>query len=125
MNKVQDSIFQDAKWITRSPWIQWRTEDNPELFPPSPYIARSFVIDKALKKATLSIAGLGQAAYYLNGMRIPDSYRPTQVTNPTLAVIYRSFDLTALLKSGRTRIGVTLGNNRYNDMRVSRWRSTT
>ena len=125
MNKVQDSIFQDAKWITRSPWIQWRTEDNPELFPPSPYIARSFVIDKALKKATLSIAGLGQAAYYLNGMRIPDSYRPTQVTNPTLAVIYRSFDLTALLKSGRNRIGVTLGNNRYNDMRVSRWRSTT
>lgn len=118
-------MFENAKWITRSPWIRWGIENNPELFPPSPYITRSFVIEKQLDKAMLHIAGLGQAAYYLNGDRIPDSYRPTQVANPMLTVLYRSFDITALLKSGRNRIGVTLGNNLYNDRRVSRWRSTT
>lgn len=125
MENEQLSLFKQAKWITRSPWIEWRTENDPERFPPSPYIARSFEVKKPPQKAVLHIAGLGQAAYYLNGSRIPDSYRPTQVTNPTMTVLYRSFDITALIKEGRNRIGVTLGNNRYHDRRVSRWSSTT
>ena len=62
MENEQRSLFQQAKWITRSPWIEWRTENDPERFPPSPYLARSFEVKKPPQKAVLHIAGLGQAA---------------------------------------------------------------
>lgn len=118
-------MFENAKWITRTPWIKWDFAKDPAELPPSPYLARTFTVKKPLKTATLHIVGLGQAAYYLNGARIPDSVRPTQPSAPIRTVVYNTYDLTALLHEGQNRLGVILGNNAYNDTGVPRWRSTT
>lgn len=115
-------MFENAKWITRTPSVRWGFEDDPAKLPPSPYLARTFTVKKPLKTATLSAAGLGQAAYFLNGARLPDSHRPTDPTAPIKAVIYRTFDLSALLHEGQNRFGAMLGNNGYNDPRVVRFR---
>ena len=48
---------------------------------PSPYIAKSFTLTQKPSKAILNICGIGDAAYFLNGKRIPDSIRPTYISN--------------------------------------------
>lgn len=115
-------MLENAKWITRTPITRWGFEEDPAKLPPSPYIARSFTVKKPLRAAELAVAGLGQAAYFLNGARLPDSHRPTEPTAPIVAVIYRTYDLTALLHVGVNRFGAILGNNAYNDPRIARWR---
>ena len=118
-------MFENAKWITRTPWIKWDFAKDPALLPPSPYLARAFVVEKPLASAVLNIVGLGQAAYYINGERIPDSVRPTHTFAPVRTVVYNTYNVTDLLREGKNRFGVTLGNNAYNDTGVTRWRSTT
>lgn len=51
--------------------------------------------------ATLSIAAHGQGVSYINGVRVPDSYRLTQPKNPMKTVPYRVYDLTDMLQPGR------------------------
>lgn len=60
------------------------------------------------------MCGLGDAAYYLNGKRIPDSIRPTHISNLNRTVIYNVFDITEELNEGKNRIGAILGNFRLN-----------
>ena len=104
-------MFEHAKWITRKPWKVWsfpKNRDNP----PSPYLARNFSIDKAnTSRVILSAVGYGQAAYYLNGSRIPNSLLPTQPTDPTVTVFYNQYDITDLVCDGENRLGFLLGKN--------------
>lgn len=104
-------MFEHAKWITRKPWKVWsfpKNRDNP----PSPYLARNFSIDKAnTSRVILSAVGYGQAAYYLNGSRIPNSLLPTQPTDPTVTVFYNQYDITDLVCDGENRLGILLGKN--------------
>lgn len=117
-------MFENAKWITRYPWVEWSINDDPILNPPSPYMTRDFSINSEVLSAVLNICGLGQAAYYLNGERIPDSYLPTVPCKPVKGVAYNSYDITCLIKPGKNRIGVILGNNGYNDIGTSTIRSS-
>jgi alpha-L-rhamnosidase len=116
-------MLNNAKWITRNPWVEWCLEYNPELFPPASYLAKTFTVKKGLKSAKFDAVGLGQAVYYINGKRLENSYRPTHPTNPLKAVIYTTFELTDKLSEGSNRIGVILADIGYNDIDISRWRS--
>lgn len=37
-------MFENAKWITRTPSVRWGFEEDPAKLPPSPYLARSFTV---------------------------------------------------------------------------------
>lgn len=117
-------MFEQAKWITRNPWIEWGYTDDPWKNLPSPWIARTFFVKDAVERVTVYVCGLGQAAYYVNGARIPDSYLPTVPFCPTKTVVYTAYDITAMIRSGNNRFGAVLGNNGYNDIAVSRMRSS-
>ena len=69
-------MFENAKWITRKPWLEWRMLSYEEL-PPAPYLTKSFDVEKDVASAVLNIVAYGQGAYFINGKRIPDSYLPT------------------------------------------------
>ena len=116
-------MFEKAKWITRYVKTDWGWGNDPFKEPPSPYMTRDFEISERVRKATLNICGLGQAAYYVNGVRIPDSYLPTLPFDPMKTVIYNAYNITAMLKAGNNRLGAILGNNGYNDIGVSSARS--
>lgn len=121
-------MFDHALWITadpnnKDPNKKWNVRKELEEMPPAPYITRGFDVAQHLTSAIFSIAALGQGAYYLNGMRIPDSYQPTQPKNPMKTVPYRVYDVTDMLRPGRNRLGVILGNIGYNDLAVYNWRS--
>ena len=74
-------MFERALWITadpnnKDPNKKWNVRTKIEEMPPAPYITRGFDTAAKAVSATLSIAALGQGAYYINGVRVPDSYRP-------------------------------------------------
>ncbi len=102
-------MFEKAKWITANYVREWRHPDaaNPH---PSPYITKDFAIKKGAKSVVLSVCGLGQAAYYLNGKRLPDSVHPTHISDYTKSVVYNTFDLTELVRFGKNRFGAILGH---------------
>ena len=97
-----------------SKWINYIIEKEPciKKYEPSPYIAKTFSVKEKPVKAILNICGYGEAAYYLNGAVIPDSFRPTHPTTPSLTVIYNTYDITELLKKGNNRLGIILSRYR-------------
>ncbi|MBP3600381.1 MAG: family 78 glycoside hydrolase catalytic domain, partial [Clostridia bacterium] len=102
-------MFENAKWITRTPWIQWRMPSYEEL-PPAPYLTKSFDVEKAVASAVLNIVAYGQGAYFINGKRIPDSYLPTVHSLTDKTLVYSSYDLAGDIVKGKNKIGVVIGN---------------
>ena len=98
----------------KSKWINYVIENNEKIknYKPSPYIAKTFVLKEKPKRAILNICGYGEGAYYINGKVIPDSYRPTIPSLISKTIIYNSYDITEMLRDGKNRIGIVLGNYR-------------
>lgn len=103
-------MFENSKWITRKPWLQWRMPSYEEL-PPAPYLTKSFNVDKPMASAVLNIVAYGQGAYFLNGKRIPDSYLPTVHSMVAKTLVYSSYDITAEVMQGKNKLGVIIGND--------------
>lgn len=103
-------MFENAKWITRKPWIVWRIIPEWELSH-APYLVKSFDVAKKVSSAVLNIVGYGQGAYFINGKRIVDSYLPTVFSLTEKTVVYNSYDITEEIIAGKNKIGVILGNN--------------
>ena len=113
-------MFEKSKWIGYAskkpgPVIDVHGKDaNDVLSTPSPYIAKSFTLKEKPIKAILNIFGYGDAAYFLNGKRIPDSIRPTYPSIMDKTVIYNTYDVTNELNTGKNRLGAILGSFRVN-----------
>ena len=99
-------MFENSKWITGNSDTKTEFYDQT----PAPYLAKSFELEAKPYKATLNVCGLGEAAYFLNGEIIPDSYRPTVWTNVLKNVTYNTFDVTDILKEGRNRFTAIISN---------------
>lgn len=99
----------NSKWIGALDWRTWRHPSRTEP-PPSPYLIRDFSVAELPARATLLVAGLGQAAYYVNGRRLPDSIHPTPPSTYARSVFYRRYDLTPYLTVGKNRFGAVLGH---------------
>jgi len=78
-----------------------------------PILRKSFKVNKAVKSATLFIAGLGQFEASLNGEKIGDHFMDAGWTNYQKQALYVGFDITKQLKPGGNAIGVMLGNGFY------------
>lgn len=101
-------MFENAKWICR------RLDQEPEKYKffPNPYFIRDISLKGKVRKAVLYVCGLGQAAYYIDGERIPDSFRPTHPSEYRKTMIYNTFDITQQLREGNHRFGAVVGNYR-------------
>lgn len=105
-------MFENSKWINYS----LKKDPSVKTSLPSPYIAKTFSLKEKPSKAILNICGYGEGAYYINGSLIHDSFRPTIPSLISKTVIYNSYDITEMLKNGKNRIGIILGNYRcYKD----------
>ena len=101
-------MFENSKWISYS----LEKDPTAKNSLPSPYIVKTFSLKEKPSKATLNICGYGEGAYYINGSLIPGSFRPTIPSLISKTVIYNSYDITEMLKNGKNRIGIILGNYR-------------
>ncbi|QEM05275.1 Bacterial alpha-L-rhamnosidase [Mucilaginibacter rubeus] len=105
-----------AKWIGCDRGFAW---DSVSKFSrlSARYYRRGFNLNKAIKRATAYVVGLGHYELYLNGEAIGDQVLAEAPTDYTQSVKYNTFDVTACLKRGDNAIGTVLGNGRYFTMR--------
>lgn len=87
----------------------------------APYFRKEFVTDKKIERARLYISGIGYNVTYINGYKVGDQVLDPAFTRYDKSVLYRVFDVTALLKSGNNAIGAILGNGWYNMPSRSVW----
>ena len=98
-------MFERAKWIA-----------SPDTEQASPLFRREFSVRPGLKKAMLSVCGLGYGVITLNGTPVTEDVLTTPFTKFDSTVLYQTYDVTALLQEGKNAVGAMLGNGWYNDI---------
>lgn len=78
------------------------------------YLRRPFSTGgKEIKRAVLSISGLGAYTAFINGKPVSDDVLAPALTFYDNYVYFNTHDVTPMLRRGDNTIGVTLGNGRY------------
>lgn len=85
---------------------------------PARYLRREFAVAAPVRRAVVTLCGLGCCDLHLNGARVAGD----QVMNPAQTdfdktVLYQTFDVTAAIRPGPNAIGVVLGNGRFHALR--------
>ncbi len=91
---------------------------------PAIYLRRDFEVEKA-KSATLYIVGLGYFEAHINGKKVGNDFLSTPFTAYDKQILYRSFDVTEMIETGKNAIGVILGNGFYNCFTQDPWQTNT
>jgi alpha-L-rhamnosidase len=81
---------------------------------PTMLLRREFVVKPHLARAVIHLCGLGQYELTLNGRRVGDDLLAPGWTKYDKTVLYDTYDLTSLLRTGHNALGILLGNGMYN-----------
>ncbi|NBB76064.1 MAG: alpha-L-rhamnosidase, partial [Bacteroidetes bacterium] len=95
-------IHQD-EWIGK--WVS-----HPDSSVSAPLVRTEFEIGKPVKKATAFVTGAGYYELYLNGKKVGNHVLDPALTDFRKRILYETFDVTDLLRSGENGIGMWLGN---------------
>jgi len=115
----QQPGFDDSAWrparvlgpVGMPPWGAVRRAEERRL--PARSLRREFMVTKPVRRAIVSICGLGSSELVLNGRRVGD-----HVLSPALAeypkrVWYVTHDVTEHVREGRNAVAALLGNGRF------------
>lgn len=103
-------------WITSSAWnVAPRAGTATPILP---VFARDVVLDQGVTAATLTVAGLGLYAPTVNGRPASTAVLQPGPSDFAKSVEYRSYDVTALMRTGANRLGVALGTGIYDEVRL-------
>ncbi len=108
--------------VTSAHMTSWQLLDSvTPRYDPAPLLRKTFLVSKAVHSARLYVSGVGYAVSWLNGQRLGDAVLDPGWTNYDQDVLYRSFDVTALLKQGNNALGMMLGRGFYGMLANDRW----
>ncbi len=96
-----------AKWIGTPP----QPADSGET--PSPLLRREFRLHGRVRSARLYVTSLGLDQVFLNGRRVGDDELTPGWTSYHHRLLYRTYDVTALLHDGDNAVGAMLGDGWY------------
>lgn len=96
--------------------MEWITSHPDPIHDPAPLLRKGFAVEKPVKEALLFVTGLGNYQLFLNGKRIDGGALAPGVTDYNKRVLYNTYDLTTLLKSGRNSLGLMLGRGWLNEL---------
>ena len=94
----------DAKWIGSA------TKDGPDRLP---LLRREFNAPKPIRRAIVSVCGLGQYELRLNGSKVGDQVLDPGWTNYRKACLYTTYDVTEQVRNGKNCLAAMLGNGMY------------
>ncbi|MCP4643893.1 MAG: family 78 glycoside hydrolase catalytic domain, partial [bacterium] len=98
-------------------WIGYDTaalNEDPELIlPPSPYLRKTFRVDKKVRRATVYATSLGIFELSLNGKRVGDDVFTPGWTDYNKRVHYHTYDVTDIVQQGDNALGAILSNGWY------------
>ena len=78
-------------------------------------LARPFDVRPGLRRAAVNVCGLGQYEMTLNGKKVGDDLLTPGWTKYDRTCLYDTYDVTAMLQTGRNAAGLLLGNGMYNN----------
>ncbi|MGN7786348.1 family 78 glycoside hydrolase catalytic domain [Niabella sp. 22666] len=87
----------------------------------APVFRKTFTLSKKVIAARLYIAGLGYYEALINGNKVGREMLAPGWTSFDKTVLYRSMDITPMLKEGINAAGVMLGNGWYNPLPLRMW----
>jgi len=109
-----------AEWVTDSKAAVAEDsllyQDNP-----APLFRKEFLVNGAVRRATLYITGVGYYEASINGVKVGDHYLDPGWTDYRKTIPYNVFDVTGRLRGGRSCLGVELGNGWYNPLPLLMW----
>ena len=77
------------------------------------YLRKEFSLkDKAIKRATAYVAGIGLHEFYVNGQRMGDRVLTPVPSDYRKTIYYNTYDVTGAITK-KTCLGIALGNGRY------------
>jgi len=124
--RVWDGAMTASDWSQPAEWItslvepsrqkgSWIASPNTSLRSgPLPIFRKEFVIDRPLRQALAMISGAGFHELRVNGTKVGDHVLAPAWTNFRATMLYETFDVSPLLRSGRNALGVLIGNGFYN-----------
>ena len=80
---------------------------------PAASFRRSLTVSKEVSSARLYVTALGSYRMFLNGARVSDDVLTPDFTDYHKRVLYQTYDVTKLLKSGNNQISALLGDGWY------------
>ena len=81
---------------------------------PAVLLRRQVILDKKPVRATVYICGLGYYELYINGQRVGENRLDPAFTDYMRRVLYVTYDVSNLVKTGENAVSVMLGNGFYN-----------
>jgi alpha-L-rhamnosidase len=88
----------------------------------SPMLRKVFKVAGQVKRAQVSICGLGYYELFLNGSKVGDHVLDPTWTTYNKHVLYVTYDVAGSLEPGRNAFGVQLANGVYNQSHPDAWR---
>ena len=104
-----------GQWIGMDRAAEWDSDTQWSRLS-ARYLRKEFKTSKAIKQATVHIAGVGMYELFINGERVGEQVLAPVPTDYRKRITYNSFDVTELL-SADNAIGVSLGTGRFYTMR--------
>ncbi len=126
--RIWDQAGQPSAWSSPAEWTmglmaatdwhaQWIGRDDPaptaNVATPARWLRKEFTLEKPLRRALVSFAGLGTSELYVNGTKVGDAVLSPALSDYEKRVYYVTYDVTSSLKTGANALGVVLGNGRF------------
>ncbi|MFT3747512.1 MAG: family 78 glycoside hydrolase catalytic domain [Agriterribacter sp.] len=117
----RESWFETGK-LSSSDWTaSWITDEYDTTYSPSPMFRKVFDIKKPIASARCYISGLGYATLSFNGKSLTKNSLDPGFTDYGKRVLYMTYNISSLLKTGKNCIGVQLGNGWFNEQTPTVW----
>ena len=117
-NGWENKDFDDHAWKNAVVWMQEKgPEESPVLSPWLPdtvkELRKTFDVDGAIKSARLYATALGSYELFLNGKRVSNDVMAPGWTDYRERILYQTYDVTDLVKSGSNLLGALLAPGWY------------
>jgi alpha-L-rhamnosidase len=104
-------LLQRHDWTAQ--WISAPLAGGPRTSSPAPFFRKPFEMSKRVASARLYITALGVYEAYINGTRVSEDIFNPGWTEYKKRVVYHTYDVTALLRSGENTLGAIVGDGWY------------
>ena len=89
---------------------------------PLPLLRREFDVSKPIRRAIVSICGLGQYELSLNGVKVGDHVLDPGWTDYRRTCLYSTYDVTDMVRNGKNCLAAMLGNGMYHERGERYWK---
>ena len=108
----QMGLLRQSDW--RAQWISAQTPRDTKndglVLPPSPFLRKTFTLNKPVARATMWVTARGLYEMRLNGAKVGDQMMAPGWTDYNTRIQYQAYDVTSQLKRGANAVGAILGD---------------